>query len=144
MEEDQFARRKRLLEEEAAEKLHEENVKKFKEQKRTAKRKNEHPAGKNDSKRIKVSAIGGEVSHQQTSVTVPTDGDSEHTVPDNGKPAVGGEASLQQTSFAVPTDGKGDTKIPESEEPAGRNTTVQRRRMETEKTKVLEYINNKN
>jgi hypothetical protein len=52
-----------------------------------------------------------------------------YTVSDYDKPAVGGEASLQQTSFTVPTDGKGDTNIP-----------VYRRRMETEKAKVWDYI----
>ena len=91
-----------------------------------------------------MSAIGGEVCHQQTSVTVPTNEEGLDTVPDNGKPAVWGEASLQQTSFAVPTDGKGNTKTPESEEPAERNITVLRRRMEREKVKVLEYIDKKN
>ena len=107
-----------------------------------AKRKNQLQTGGKDHKRRKVSAIGGEVSHQQTSFALPTDGEGMYNVPDNGNPAIGGEASLQQTSFTVHTDGK-DTKTPECEEPAERNLTKLRRRMEAEKARVIEYINDK-
>ena len=106
MEENQFARSKRLLEEEAEEKLQEENVMIFKELKRPAKRKKELPTGGKDHKRRRVSAIGGKVSHQQTSVTVPADREGKYSIPDNGKPAVGGKASLQPTSSMVPIDGR--------------------------------------
>ena len=87
MEEDQFARRKRLLEEETEEKLHEENVKKFKEQKRPAKRKNQHQTEGTDRKRRKVLAIGGEASHQQTSLMVHVDGKYNTKAQDFEEPA---------------------------------------------------------
>ena len=78
----------------------------FKELKRPAKRKKELPTGGKDHKRRRVSAIGGKVSHQQTSVTVPADREGKYSIPDNGKPAVGGKASLQPTSSMVPIDGR--------------------------------------
>ena len=40
-------------------------------------------------------------------------------------------------------DGKDDTKTTECEVPADRNITLLRRRMEAEKARVIEYINDK-
>ena len=58
VEEDQFARKKRLLEEEAEEKLQEEKIIEFKEKKRPTKRKTEEvPAGWRNPKKRKVSEV---------------------------------------------------------------------------------------
>ena len=43
----------------------------------------------------------------------------------------------------VPMDGKDNTKTPECKEPAVRNITILRKRMEAEKSRVIEYINDK-